>query len=106
MRGRPVGLVVLPLLLALLSVPLALGWIEPNGLYGYRTPASLASGEAWYRANQAAGITGVFAGIAAFAGNLRLWRRADDSRLPTIAMAALVLAAAGLMVVAGFLALR
>jgi uncharacterized membrane protein len=36
---------------ALLSLPLILGKVPPNGVYGYRTPATLADEALWYDAN-------------------------------------------------------
>ena len=41
--------------LAVLSLPLLLRWIPPNGLYGMRTRMTLANPETWYPANQFAG---------------------------------------------------
>jgi uncharacterized membrane protein len=52
------------LLIALLSLPLALGRVPPNGVYGFRTEASLASAAVWYRSNHAAGVAGVVLGLA------------------------------------------
>ena len=37
------------------GVPMLLGKVKPNGWYGVRTPASLASDDAWYRINRAGG---------------------------------------------------
>ncbi len=34
---------VLPVLVAVLGVPLLLDWVPPNRFYGFRTPATLAS---------------------------------------------------------------
>ena len=107
MRRRPGGgLVVVPLVLAAVSVPLALGMIGPGGLYGFRTEASMASNAAWYASNRAAGWAGILAGLAAFGINLTLRRRAPvEGQLPTIAMAGTILAAAGVMMLAGWMAL-
>lgn len=106
MRRPGAGLVVVPLVLAAVSVPMALGMIGPQGLYGFRTEASLASDAAWYASNRAAGWAGIVAGLAAFAVNLTLRRRAGfDGPQPTIAMAATVFLAAGAMLIAGWLAL-
>lgn len=43
------------LLLAGLSVPLILRKIPPNGLYGFRVPATLKDSNLWYRVNEYAG---------------------------------------------------
>ena len=57
----------LPVVLGLLSLPLALGVIGPNTIYGYRTAKSLSSPEAWYAANMTAGWIGMgFALIGLF----------------------------------------
>jgi hypothetical protein len=37
--------------LAVIAVPLALRWIGPNRLYGFRTRATLSDRELWYSAN-------------------------------------------------------
>ena len=42
-------------LVASLSVPLWLGKVPPNGLYGFRTPRLVNDPRAWYPANRAAG---------------------------------------------------
>lgn len=45
-----------PLLLILLSVPLILGAVSRNRVYGFRTRNTLASDAAWYPANRLGGI--------------------------------------------------
>ena len=42
-------------LIAVLSLPLALGLIPPNRVYGFRTARTLASREVWFRVNRVAG---------------------------------------------------
>ena len=39
-------------IIAATAVPLLVGWIPPNLYYGFRTPRSMSSPEAWYRANE------------------------------------------------------
>lgn len=39
-------------IIAITAVPLLVDWIPPNPYYGFRTPRSMSSPEAWYRANQ------------------------------------------------------
>ena len=41
--------------LAVIALPLALQWIGPNRLYGFRTRATLSNRELWYSANAFAG---------------------------------------------------
>jgi uncharacterized membrane protein len=43
------------LLLAALSVPMILRKVKPNGLYGFRIPATLRDPKLWYEANAYAG---------------------------------------------------
>lgn len=59
---------VLPLLLSgllfsLLGIPLILGIVPPNRLYGFRVPATLANRDLWYIVNRAAGIDLVTGGV-------------------------------------------
>jgi hypothetical protein len=53
----------LPILTLALGVPLALRWVPPNPLYGFRTATAFSSQEAWYDVNQATGIALLAAGI-------------------------------------------
>jgi hypothetical protein len=69
-------LAIVPLIFAILSVPLALGLIEPDGLYGVRTDATLATHEAWYRINRISGIAGIAGGIAGMVTNAFILRSA------------------------------
>lgn len=48
-------IVSLPVVFIALAIPLLLGRIRPNFLYGVRTPKTMASPELWYRANRSAG---------------------------------------------------
>jgi uncharacterized membrane protein len=61
----------LPALMLALGIPLALKLVPPNRFYGYRTPTSFSSLEAWYKINFATGIAmiaaGLIAGVAALA---------------------------------------
>ena len=41
--------------IALSAVPLLAGVVPPNWLYGFRTPATMASPDAWYPANRLMG---------------------------------------------------
>jgi hypothetical protein len=42
--------------IAVASLPLMLGMVPPNGVYGFRTRQTLASPELWFRANRFAGF--------------------------------------------------
>jgi len=46
---------LLPGILAALALPLALGIVPPNWLYGFRTRKTISSPEVWYPANRVAG---------------------------------------------------
>ncbi|MXY67059.1 MAG: SdpI family protein [Acidobacteriia bacterium] len=39
-------------IVAATALPLLFGWVPPNPYYGFRTPRSMSSPEAWYRANE------------------------------------------------------
>lgn len=45
----------LPLLMAALAIPMALGKVPPNAFYGFRTPKTLSSPTIWYPANRVGG---------------------------------------------------
>jgi len=46
----------LPLLMILVSVPMVMRRVPPNGLYGFRTPKTLSNPQIWYEANRLAGV--------------------------------------------------
>ncbi len=50
-------------LLAGLSIPLVLGRIPPNGLYGFRVPATIENPALWYPVNRYAGWRLLFSGL-------------------------------------------
>jgi uncharacterized membrane protein len=62
----------LPVLVILLSVPLVLGKVPPNGAYGFRTPKTLSSPLIWYPANRVAGWSLIVAGAVALVLNVGL----------------------------------
>lgn len=64
-KASVVFLLLLPsILILLLAIPLARGRVRRNRLYGFRTPATLASDRVWYAANAAAGKYLVVGGAA------------------------------------------
>jgi hypothetical protein len=67
----PIGL---PVLTTALFLPMALGLVGPNTVYGYRTAKSLSSPELWRAANQSAGWLGVAFSVAALLVNIHLLR--------------------------------
>lgn len=64
-------------LLIILSIPLILAKIKPNGLYGFRTKKTLSNEKIWYQANKftgwmlllAAFITGLISLLLGFSKN-------------------------------------
>ena len=64
---------VVPLVVLVLSIPMILGKVPPNGTYGFRTPKTLSSPEVWYSANRAAGWFMVSAAVISICFNLALW---------------------------------
>jgi uncharacterized membrane protein len=51
------------LLLVALSVPMMLGKVPPNPLYGFRTSKTLSDERIWYEANRQSGKAGIVAGV-------------------------------------------
>lgn len=50
-----VALYVICVILVVVAIPMALRWVGPNGVYGFRTAQTLASPALWYKANSFAG---------------------------------------------------
>jgi hypothetical protein len=61
------------LLLAGLSVPLILHKIPPNGLYGFRIPATLNNPDLWYTVNAYAGRRFLVVGLGTALGTIILY---------------------------------
>ncbi len=96
------------LLIVLLAIPMILGKVRPNRLYGFRTRKTLSDPEIWFPANRAAGFAMVVAGLAMMiaAGCLMLfWKDIPLDALGLIQLA-LVIVAIGGMTVCSFMALR
>jgi|GEM_PF-3155310 len=60
----PKRLAYLPLLLVVIGLPMALKLVPPKGIYGIRTPETLANAAMWHMSNIRAGVTGIVAGLA------------------------------------------
>ncbi len=69
---------LLPALMVLFALPMVLGKIPPNPIYGFRTPKTLSSPDIWYPANRIAGWFMVAAGALVFCFNLLLWKIHPD----------------------------
>jgi uncharacterized membrane protein len=59
------------ILLALISIPMVLGWVPPNPIYGFRVPGTLENRDLWYAVNKYAGkyllVTGLLSTVGALA---------------------------------------
>jgi len=87
-----------PTLQAILGLPMWLGVIPPNRLYGYRTEQSLASADAWYELNQSAGFAMLATALALFVVVGFVWRFSNLD--PKMKLAACGISAAVSMVAA------
>lgn len=95
----------IPLLFAVVGVPLLLKIIPPNPYYGVRTEATLASVSVWYQANFWAGLVAVVFGLLAAGASVVIHRSAstpDNMKMFMIVSATVVVA--GAMAVAGIIA--
>jgi uncharacterized membrane protein len=61
------------LLLAGLSVPLILHKVPPNGIYGFRIPATFEDPQLWYKVNAYAGKRLLVAGLGTAVGSIILY---------------------------------
>ena len=62
--GEPVTFLTASFVIGAVSVPLALGFVPPNRLYGVRTARTLADSALWYRVNRFAGCSFLVAAAA------------------------------------------
>ena len=60
---------IVPAMLVLLSIPMVLGKVPPNRLYGFRTPKTLSSPDVWYPANKVSGVLMIIAGALSMVVN-------------------------------------
>ena len=67
------------LLLAGLSVPLILGKIPPNGLYGFRIPATIENPQLWYKVNAYSGKRLLVVGLGSALGSIILYYTMNTS---------------------------
>jgi uncharacterized membrane protein len=67
------------LVLAGLSVPLILRKIPPNGLYGFRTPATVENPQIWYKVNVYAGRRLLVVGLGSAVGAIILYYTVNSS---------------------------
>lgn len=69
----------LGLLVIGLAIPMVVGWVKPNNLYGFRTAKTLSSEAVWYPANRFAGVTLILAGLVTAAGSVVLFTMAGQA---------------------------
>jgi uncharacterized membrane protein len=53
----------LPLVLIAVSIPLVMGVVPPNWIYGFRTTKTMSNPQIWYEANRHAGANLIVAGV-------------------------------------------
>lgn len=95
----------IPLLFAVVGMPLVLKMVPPNPFYGVRTETTLASASVWYKANFWAGLVAVVLGLFAAGANAAIHRSAsipDNTKMLMTVSATVVVA--GAMAVAGIIA--
>ena len=63
---------IVPLVVLAVSVPMILGKVPPNSVYGFRTPKTLSSQDVWYPANRAAGWLMLVAAVISICFNTGL----------------------------------
>ena len=96
------------LLFSALGVPLAMGKVPPNPIYGFRTARTLSDPPTWYRINRACGIDFVVLGIVVAAAALVTGRafRSDPSSVAALANCAIMLAGVFAATAHGFALLK
>ena len=67
------------LLLAGLSIPMILKKIPPNGLYGFRVPATMNNPALWYDVNTYSGWRLLVVGLGTAVGSIILFYTVDSS---------------------------
>ena len=89
----------LGLLVVLLGIPMIMGRVRPNRVYGFRTRKTLSSPEVWYPANRAAGRAMAVAGLLLIAATvclMLLWEDAPRDTYALVHLALWVLALGGM----------
>ena len=76
----------IPGMMALFSLPMAMGIVPPNRFYGFRTGKTLSSPRIWYAANQRAGWLLFAAGVISLLWNFWLTHIVHGMPLPMMRM--------------------
>ena len=88
----PLVYVGLSVLLALVGVPLMLGKVPPNRVYGFRTAKTLSDPAIWYPANKTAGRNLLIAGVCSALlsiGVVKVSSLVEPNTVPWLCVAAL-----------------
>jgi SdpI/YfhL protein family len=80
MLAQSLVTLVVPLAIMALAVPMILEKVPRNCIYGFRTPYTMSSDAAWYRANKISGIALVLAGAFWLLAGQILGRVMDSQR--------------------------
>ena len=91
------------LVFAVIALPLALGKVPPNGLYGYRTARTLADPAVWYAVNRASGWALFVGALIAAAAVSWVFSLEIGDTAKTIAGTCAIVAPVVCMIVAGAL---
>ena len=68
----PVTMILVGMLEIIMGLPLLLGKVKPNWIYGFRLPKTLSDDETWYKSNRYVGRDFVVAGIIVILGSMFL----------------------------------
>jgi uncharacterized membrane protein len=96
------------LLFIALGMPLALGRVRPNGLFGFRTAKTLGDPAIWYHVNRSSGFDLIVAGLVIAAAALLLPMVLRGRTPATLALAnvGVMILALGLVLAKGLWTLR
>lgn len=86
------------LLLIILGLPLLAQRVKRNRLYGFRTPATLASDSVWFAANKAAGWALSWAGVFVTAAAIWTPRVVSADRILAVNIAVAVVAVIAVLI--------
>lgn len=76
------------IILMAISLPLAMGKIRPNDLYGIRNKKTLSNNDLWYFTNRVYGISMIISGIIFFCLSLLLesWQHSDHELMVNLSL--------------------
>lgn len=97
----PIIFVLIGLFFVILSIPLILEKIPPNGLYGFRTEKTRSDPKIWYKANKDLGNKLVFVGIITIICNVILFLISGSLDIASITIIGLITIVLPLLIVLG-----